>query len=91
MPQLTISEEQVLELLKQLSPEGKKRAFELLKGELELLRGEMVSEFSVMTACLSEYLRQWASERGMDLDSMSNDNWKALFDTTVHEPNSRGV
>jgi len=84
VPQLTVSEEQVLELLRQLSPEGKKKA-------LGLLRSEMVSEFLETIACLSERLRQWASERGIDLDSMSDDEWEALVDAIVHEPNPGSV
>jgi len=78
VPQLTISEEQVLELLRQLSPEGKRKA-------LNLLRNELVGEFFTTTKELSEHLRRWASERGIDIDSLSDEEWEAFVDETLHE------
>ncbi len=84
MPQLTISEEQVLELLRQLSPEGKQKA-------LKLLRSELVSDFLATTKELSEHLHRWAAERGIDLDALDEDEWEALVDDIVHEAGSRGL
>ncbi|MCS7185371.1 MAG: hypothetical protein N3B10_00355 [Armatimonadetes bacterium] len=83
MPQLTISEEQVLELLQQLSPEGKRKA-------LRLLRSELVSEFFATTKNLSEHLRLWAKEQGVELDSLGDDEWEALVDAIIHKANSGG-
>lgn len=81
MPQLTISEEQVLELLQQLSPEGKRKAF-------KLLRSELIADFLATTKELSERLREWAAEKGIDIDSLSDEEWEALMDEIVHERDS---
>lgn len=81
MPQLTISEEQVLELLQQLSPEGKRKAF-------EFLRSELMADFLTTMKDLSEHLHQRLAEWGIDIDSLSDDEWEVLEDDIVHKANS---
>ena len=80
MPQLTISEEQVLELLRQLSPEGKRKALEWLMREVEWER-------------LSESLRErWAeicASEGIDWGKLSDEEKEAILDEWLHRQQPR--
>jgi hypothetical protein len=78
MPKLELSEEQVLELLLQLSPEGKRKA-------LEILRTDVEREFRACVEALSEHLERWARERGIDLRALSEEEWEELVNAVIHE------
>ncbi len=77
MPQLTISEEQVLELLQQLSPEGKRRAVEWLLREIDWEQ-------------LSERVRErWAeicAAEGTEWEKLSDEEKEAVLDEWLHRP-----
>jgi hypothetical protein len=76
MPKLELSEEQVLELLLQLSPEGKRKALEILKQDAEW---ERVAQ---------EVRKQWkeiCAERGIDWERLSDEEKEALVDEWLHQ------
>ncbi|MFA0785098.1 hypothetical protein [Fervidibacter sacchari] len=58
MPKLELSEEQVLELLLQLSPEGKRKA-------LEILRADVEREFRACVETLSELYSAGQKNEGL--------------------------
>jgi hypothetical protein len=78
MPILTLSNEQVVELVKQLSPEQQVEIFRFLLlqqwGEWESL-----SHYGVGKA------RLIAQERGFDWDAMTEEAREALINELVHE------
>ncbi|MCS7185369.1 MAG: hypothetical protein N3B10_00345 [Armatimonadetes bacterium] len=79
MPQLTISEEQVLELLLQLSPEGKRKAFEQLLQEIDW---EQLSE---------RVRKRWAeicASEGIDWNKLSDEEKEAVLDGWLRRPQS---
>jgi arsenate reductase-like glutaredoxin family protein len=76
MPKLELSEEQVLELLLQLSPEGKRKALEILKQDAEW---EQVAQ---------EVRKRWkeiCAERGIDWERLSDEEREALVDEWLHQ------
>ncbi|MDT7893094.1 MAG: hypothetical protein LASZOEIN_000177 [Candidatus Fervidibacter sp.] len=76
MPKLELSEEQVLELLLQLSPEGKRKALEILKQDAEW---EQVAQ---------EVRKRWkeiCAERGIDWERLSDEEKEALVDEWLHQ------
>jgi arsenate reductase-like glutaredoxin family protein len=76
MPKLELSEEQVLELLLQLSPEGKRKALEILKQDAEW---EQV---------VQEVRKRWkeiCAERGIDWERLSDEEKEALVDEWLHQ------
>ncbi|MCS3920774.1 hypothetical protein Q2T83_08765 [Fervidibacter sacchari] len=81
MPKLELSEEQVLELLLQLSPEGKRKALEILRADIE-------REFQACVETLSKHLQRWAEERGINLQALSDEEWEELVDGILHEKGS---
>jgi len=73
---LELSEEQVLELLLQLSPEGKRKALEILKQDAEW---EQVAQ---------EVRKRWkeiCAERGIDWERLSDEEKEALVDEWLHQ------
>jgi hypothetical protein len=78
MPILTLSNEQVVELVKQLSPEQQVEVFRFLLlqqwGEWESL-----SDYGVDKA------RFIAQERGFDWDAMTEEAHEVFIDDLVHE------
>jgi hypothetical protein len=78
MPILTLSNEQVVELVKQLSPEQQVEIFRFLLlqqwGEWESL-----SQYGASKA------RLIAKERGFDWDTMTEEAREALINELVHE------
>jgi hypothetical protein len=76
MPKLELSEEQVLELLLQLSPEGKRKALEILKQDAEW---EQVAQ---------EVRKRWkeiCAERGIDWERLSDEEKEALVNEWLHQ------
>jgi len=78
MVTLTLSDEQVLELVKQLKPDAKQAVLDALVGERELW-------WDMTLAQGEERLRKLASERGLEWNKMSEDEREAFVDTLLHE------
>ena len=78
MVTLTLSDEQVVELVKQLKPEAKQAVLEVLIDERELW-------WDMTLAQGEERLRQLASKRGLEWNKMSEDAREAFVDKLLHE------
>ncbi|MBI2877396.1 MAG: hypothetical protein HYY20_10985 [Candidatus Tectomicrobia bacterium] len=78
MPTLTLTDEQVVELVRQLSPE-RKRAVLLALAEDARARREARLEYA------ETQLRCLAAERGLNWDAMSEEEREAFVDDLVHE------
>jgi hypothetical protein len=78
MPTLELTDDQVLELVKQLPPEGKWAVLDALSTDREawwdatLMQGE-------------QQLRRLCAERGLDWDSLSEEEREAFVDDLIHE------
>ena len=78
MPTLTLTDEQAMELIKQLSPECK-RAVLLAQSEDACAQREAHLEYA------EAQLRRLCAERGMNWDAMSEEEREAFIDDLVHE------
>ncbi len=78
MPILTLSNEQVVELVKQLSSEQQVEVFRFLLLQ-HWQRWESLSSYGADKAKLV------AQERGFDWDAMTEEEREALIDDVVHE------
>jgi len=78
MPILTLSNEQVVELVKQLSPQQQIEVFRFLLIQ-QWGQWELLSRYG------SGQARLVAQERGFDWDTMSEEEREALIDNVVHE------
>lgn len=78
MPTLDLTEEQVVELLKQLPSQQQDGLFRYLLAR-RWPRWETVSSYA------GERIREIASERGIDWDRLSEEEREALIDEMVHE------
>jgi len=76
MPKLELSEEQVLELLLQLSPEGKRKALEILRRHVEW---EQVADK------VRERWKEICVGRGIDWERLSDEGKEALVDEWLHQ------
>jgi hypothetical protein len=77
MPILELTEEQVVDLVKQLPPERRRAAL------LALASG--VSQRQERIKFAEEQLRRVSAERGLDWDKMSEEEREAFVDDLVHE------
>ncbi len=78
MPTLELTDEQVVELVKQLPPERQRAAL------LALAEGATQSREQRMKYA-EEQLRRACAERGLDWDKMSEDQREAFVDDLGHE------
>jgi hypothetical protein len=78
MPRLELTENQAIELVKQLSPEHK-RAVLLSLAEDARVQREVRLEYA------ESQLRQLCAERGRDWETMTEDEREAFIDDLVHE------
>jgi hypothetical protein len=76
MPKLELSEEQVLELLLQLSPEGKRKALEILKQD---------AEWEQVAQGVRKRWKEICAERGIDWERLSDEEKEALVDEWLHQ------
>ncbi len=74
-PQL--NEEQILEALSQLSPQGRRKVLRKLIGDLE--------ELDRIVERNQEKLRAICQERGLDFSSLSEEEREELIDQILHE------
>lgn len=78
MPNLTLSDQQVIELVKQLPPESKRVVL------LELAK-ESENEHEYRMEYAENQLRNLCTERGLNWDTMSEDERESFIDDLVHE------
>jgi hypothetical protein len=78
MVTLTLSDKQVIELVKQLPPDSKQAVLDALIGERELW-------WDMTVAQGEEKLRKLASERGLDWDKMAENEREDFVDNLLHE------
>lgn len=78
MPKLELTDQQIVDLVKQLPPERKREALLALAQDAAARRDERMKngEAQIRRAC---------AERGLDWDKMSDDEREAFFDDLVHE------
>jgi hypothetical protein len=78
MVTLTLSDKQVVELVKQLPPDSKQAVLDALVGERELWWNMTVDQGE-------EKLRKLASQRGLDWDKMPENEREEFVDNLLHE------
>jgi len=78
MPILELTEEQVVDLVRQLPPERQRAALLALAAGAGQRRQERAKY-------AEEQLRRVSAERGLNWDTMSEDEREALIDDLVHE------
>jgi hypothetical protein len=78
MPILELSDAQVVDLVKQLSPERKREALLALAAGAEHLRDQRMQY-------AEGQLRRVSAERGLDWDKMSEDQREDFIDDLLHE------
>jgi len=83
VPILTLSETQVVDLIKQLSPETQRAAL------LALAEGAIKRRDERMLISDAQ-IRRIAADRGLAWDDMSDNEREALIDDLVHEDRSCG-
>ena len=78
MVTLTLSDKQVVDLVKQLPPEAKQSVLEALIGERELW-------WDLTLSRNEDRLRDLASGRGLNWDNMPEEEREAFIDQILHE------
>ena len=78
MVTLKLTDEQVIELVKQLPPEGKQAVVNALRME-----GELWWEFILAQG--EDQLRLLCAERGLDWDTLSEEKREDFIDQLLHE------
>jgi hypothetical protein len=73
-----LTTEQVIKLVRQLSPEDKRQVLVVLADETPLQRDRRM-------ALAEQRLRSLCAERGLDWEAMSEDEREALVNDLVHE------
>jgi hypothetical protein len=74
---LTVPESQIIEWVRHLSPQTKQAVLRALIPELD--------ELEALMAYGSQRMRQLCAERGLDWDSLSEDERQQLVDELLHE------
>lgn len=82
MPTIDLSNEQVIGLIKQLPPAGKRAALLALAGGVQRRAERM--------AYAEDQLRRICSERGLNWDEMSEAEREGFMDDLVHEDRGCG-
>jgi hypothetical protein len=78
MATVELTNQQVLDLVRQLPPEKKRDA-------LMALAGNAATDPDARLNSSEQRLRQLAQKRGLSWDAMSNDDREALVDDLIHE------
>lgn len=78
MPTLTLSEEQVLEMIQQLPFDLKLKVWTLLSGEIR-------NKQDSWSAQITDDLRRFAQQRGLNWDALDEDARMELVDALIHE------
>ena len=83
MPTVELTDQQVVELVKQLPPDSKRAALFALAAEAAGHRDERM-QFD------ESQIRRVCAERGLDWDKMSEDERESFIDDLIHEDRSCG-
>jgi len=78
MPATQFTIEQVIDLVKQLPPEGKQAVLNVLSAERDAWWEETLTQGE-------QQMRRLCAERGLDWDSMSEEEREAFVDELLHE------
>ena len=78
MASVELTNEQVIELVRQLPAEAKRQVLLALAGDARARGGERM-------ALAEEQLRRRAAERGLNWDAMADEERQALVDDLIHE------
>ncbi len=78
MASLALNDEQVIQLVEQLSPEGKRRVMGKLNAERDAWWEQVASQGE-------QDMRRLARKRGADWDAMSDAQREAFVDELLHE------
>lgn len=78
MPSITLTDDQVVELVKQLPGQQKRAVLLVLAQEAETRRDERM-------AYAESQLRRLSVARGLDWDTLSEDEREAFIDDLLHE------
>ena len=81
MPTIQLTDEQVIELVKQLPPEWKRTALLILAEETHAQRETRLDYAEAQ-------LRRLCTERGLDWDTMSEEERETFIDDLIHEDRS---
>jgi hypothetical protein len=78
MPSVELTDQQVVELVKQLPLDEKRKALMALAADAQVQRTQRL-------ASAEAQLRRLCTERGLDWDQMTEDQREAFIDDLVHE------
>jgi hypothetical protein len=78
MPDLKVSEAQVIELARQLSPSGKRKILQALIA-LDMTRLDRLVDYG------ESRIRELCAERGIEWDDLGETEREALIDNLLHE------
>jgi TRAP-type C4-dicarboxylate transport system substrate-binding protein len=78
MPKLELSDEEIAQLVMQLPPERQRAVLQILNTARDAWWQRILAEGE-------EQLRRLSAERGLDWDSMTEQEREALIDDLVHE------
>jgi hypothetical protein len=78
MPNVTLTDDQVVELIKQLPAEQKRAVLLVLAEEAQTRRDERM-------AYAESQLRRLSAERGLNWDELTEDEREAFIDDLLHE------
>ena len=78
MPTVELTDQHVVELVKQLPPDSKRAALLALATEAAGRRDERMQ-------FVESQIRRVCAERGLDWDKMSEDERESFFDDLIHE------
>jgi TRAP-type C4-dicarboxylate transport system substrate-binding protein len=78
MPKLELSDEEIAQLVMQLPPERQRAVLQILNAARDAWWQHILAEGE-------EQLRRLSAERGLDWDSMTEQEREALIDDLVHE------
>ena len=81
MASVELTTEQVVNLVRQLSPERKRDVLLALAADAQSLREQRME-------VAEQELRRLSAKRGLDWDSMTDDQREALADDLIHEDRS---
>jgi hypothetical protein len=78
MPTMQLNVEQIIELVKQLPPEGKQQVLNVLSAERDAWWEKTLTQGE-------QQMRRLCAERGLDWDSMSEEEREIFVDDLLHE------
>lgn len=84
MPTLELTDEQVVDLVRQLPPERKREALLALADEVKARRDQRIEYAETQ-------IRRLCAERGLNWDGLSEDEREGFIDDLLHEDRACGT